>query len=74
LTLRQAKVVGIFFFFFVAAAENTCAMRILREIKLFIGFFIRQRVAHGNLLAETLPFQMYANIVFNSVCKTDLKY
>ena len=73
LTLRQAKVVGIFLFSEAAATGNTYAVRIVCEVKSFIRFVVRQSVAHGNLLAETLPFQMYANALFNSVCKTDKK-
>jgi hypothetical protein len=38
-------------------------------MKSVIEFVVPQRVAHGNLLAETLPFTMYADISFNSVCK-----
>jgi hypothetical protein len=75
LTLRQAKLVGIFIFIFSepAATGNTYAVRTVCEMKSFIGFVFRQSVEHGNLLTETLPFQMYANAVFNSVCKTDKK-
>jgi len=73
LTLRQAKVVGIFLFSEAAATGNTYAVRIVCEVKSLIRFVVRQSVAHGNLLAETLPFQMYANALFNSVCKTDKK-
>ena len=65
MTLRQAKVVGIFLFYEAAATGNTYAMRTLCEMKSFIGFVVRQKFAHGNLLAGTLPFQMYANVVFN---------
>jgi hypothetical protein len=73
LKLGQAKVVKIFLFPKAAATGNTCAMGTVCEMKKLIGFVVRQRVAHGNLLAETLPFQKYANVVFKSVCKTDKK-
>jgi hypothetical protein len=71
LTLRQAKFVEIFLFSEAAATGNTYSIRTVCEMKSFIGFVVRQRVAHGNLLAETLPFQIYANFVFNSVRKPD---
>jgi hypothetical protein len=74
LTLRYAKVVGIFLFSEAAATGNIYAIRTVCEMKSFIGFVVRQSVEHGNLLAETPPFQMYANAVFNSVCKTDKKW
>lgn len=56
LKLGQTKVVGIFLFCKTVATGNTYAVGIVCEIETFIGFVVWQRIVHGNLLAETLPF------------------